>query len=65
MTSEEYRAALRKLGLRHASKRTATLLGVTVRQCQNLAMGKQAVSPTIARLLAMYLRHGLPDEIGM
>jgi hypothetical protein len=61
MTTKQYLAALKKLGLTPASKRTAELLGIGVRQAQNYAAGAP-VSGTVALLLAMYLAHGLPSE---
>jgi hypothetical protein len=62
MTTKQYLAALKRLGLTPASKRTAAALGLTVRQCQRLAAGGN-VSDSVALLLAMYLRHGLPSEL--
>jgi hypothetical protein len=62
MTSKQYLAALKKLGLTPASQRTAALLGLSVRQCQRIAHGEQAVPRPAALLLAMYLRHGLPED---
>ena len=38
----------------------AAALGLSLRQCQRLAAGLNLPSPTLARLLAAYLRHGLP-----
>jgi len=61
MTKKQYHAALRKLGLTVAGKATAHALGLTVRQCQRLAAGNRISGP-LSRLLAMYLRHGIPQE---
>ena len=62
MTRNQYLAALKKLGLGRASKRTAELLGVSVRHIQRMSLGEQDVTDTIALLLEMYLKHGLPEE---
>lgn len=61
MTQKQYLAALAKLGLTPSGKRTAELLGLSLRQCQRLAAGGN-VSATVALLLRMYERHGLPTE---
>ncbi len=61
MTAEQYRAALARLGLTHASKRTAQLLGIEVNTSQKYAAGDLDVSAPVARLLRMYERHGLPS----
>lgn len=59
MTTKQYLAALKKLGLTPSGKATAAALGLTVRQCQRYAAG-QDVPATVALLLRMYLEHGLP-----
>ena len=59
MTTAAYLKALKKLGLTPASKRTAELLGIGLRQAQNYAAGDE-VSRPVALLLAMYQQHGLP-----
>lgn len=61
MTRTQYLRALARLGLGPASKRTARLLGLSVRQIQRFADGEQDVPEAIALLLDMYLRHGLPE----
>lgn len=61
MTTEQYLRALKKLGLTPSGKATAEALGVSVRQCQKYAAGEVLVPPTVAKLLAMYLEHGLPE----
>lgn len=58
----DYRAALKRLGLTPASKRTAELLGISVRQAQRLANGSSPVTPTVEQLLRAYLAHGLPED---
>jgi hypothetical protein len=60
MTTKQYLAALKKLGLTPSGKATAAALGLTVRQCQRYAAG-QAIPQTVALLLRMYLAHGLPN----
>ncbi|HWX30135.1 MAG TPA: hypothetical protein VNZ53_22195 [Steroidobacteraceae bacterium] len=59
MTTAAYLKALKKLSLTPASKRTAALLGIGLRQAQNYAAGAE-ISKPVALLLAMYLQHGLP-----
>jgi hypothetical protein len=61
MTTNQYLAALEKLGLLPSARLTASLLGLSVRQCQRLAAGYHVPEP-IARLLIAYLRHGLPGK---
>jgi hypothetical protein len=61
MTTRQFLAALKKLGLSTASQRTARALGVSVRRCQSYAGGARVPDP-VARLLAMYIVHGLPPE---
>jgi hypothetical protein len=61
MTTNQYLAALKKLGLTPAARATADALGLSVRQCQRLASGEQAIPETVAKLLRMYLDHGLPE----
>lgn len=63
-TTKAYLSALAELGLQPASRATAAALGLSVRQCQRIASGAiGAVPGPIGRLLAMYLRHGLPASI--
>lgn len=62
MTAKQYIAALKKLGLTHASQETARLLGISVRRSQRIAGDEAAVPEPVALLLAMYLKHGLPTE---
>lgn len=60
MTKLQYLAALKKLGLTPASKATAAALGVGLRTAQGYAEGRPIPKP-VALLLAMYLKHGLPQ----
>lgn len=62
MTTEQYLRALKKLGLSVAGKPTSEALGVSVRQCQKYAAGDVAIPETVAKLLRMYLDHGLPEQ---
>ena len=52
MTPQQFRAALRKLGLTPSSKRSAQALGVSVRQVQRFASGENQIPPTVVRLLS-------------
>ena len=58
-TTEQYRKALRQLGLTPASRATAYHLGLSVRQCQRVYDGESSVPGPVVKLLAMYLSHGL------
>lgn len=60
MTTRQYLAALRSLDLGPASKRTAAMLGLSLASIKRIAAGQQDVPPAVARLIAMYQRHGLP-----
>lgn len=62
MTPKQFHDALKKLGLTTASQRTALALGVSVRRCQGYAAGETVPDP-VARLLAMYMTHGLPPDV--
>jgi len=63
MTKDEYIDALSELGLEPTDKLTAAALGVSIRQCQRIAIGERGITGTIALLLQMYLKHGLPRRI--
>lgn len=60
MTKKQYLDALKKLGLTPAGKDTAQALGLSLRQCQRFAAGTPVPGP-VAKLIAMYLEHGIPD----
>ena len=60
MTNKQYLDALKKLGLTPSGKATARALGLSLRQCQRIAAGDCDVPETVALLLRMYLKHGLP-----
>lgn len=59
MTNKQYLDTLKKLGLTPAGQQTAQALGLSLRQCQRIAAGDSPVPETLAKLLAMYLEHGL------
>lgn len=59
MTTKQYLAALKKLGLTPAGQDTAAELGLSLRQCQRIAAGECKVPGSVDRLLRMYIRHGL------
>ena len=60
MTNKQYLDALKKLGLTPSGKATARALGLSLRQCQRIAAGDCEVPETVALLLRMYLKHGIP-----
>ena len=62
MNAEQYLKMLKRLKLTPSSKRTAEALGMSVRGIQALASGERGISGPIERLLAMYVKHGLPKE---
>lgn len=62
MTNKQYLDALKKLRLTPASKKTADAIGLKLRQCQRIAAGDAAVPETVAKLLRMYVKHGLPEQ---
>jgi hypothetical protein len=59
MTTSEYLAALRALNLSPYGKATCEALGMSPRAIARMAAGG-TVTTTVALLLRMYLRHGLP-----
>lgn len=61
MTTNQYLAALKKLGLTPSGKDTARALGLSLRQCQRIAAGAP-IPDTLAKLLRMYLDHGRPAD---
>lgn len=60
MTTKQFLAALKSLGLTPAGKATAEALGLSLRQCQRIAAGGSGVPESVAKLLEMYKRHGMP-----
>jgi hypothetical protein len=51
MTTNQYLASIKRLGLSPQGQATAKALGVTVRQLGRYASGENAIPPTLARLL--------------
>jgi len=62
MTADEYRAILAKLD--YTPNGAGPLIGVTRRQSLRYAAGESPVTITVARLLRMYARHGVPKGWG-
>jgi len=62
METKDYLRALKRLKLTPHSKRTAAALGLSVPSIQRIAAKTVKVSGPIERLLAMYLKYGLPKE---
>lgn len=59
MTTKQFLAALRMLELTPYA--AAEPLGISLRQAHRYAAGAP-VPPTVAKLLRLYLEHGLPEE---
>lgn len=59
MTNEDYRAALARLGLSRVG--AAPVLGISRRQAQRYA-AQDAIPEPVARLVALYLEHGIPKR---
>src|SRR5207244_5034554 len=64
MTTKQYLAALKKLGLTPHGIRTAKVLGQSHRQVQRFAAGEAPIPEPVALLIGMYQKHGLPDDGG-
>lgn len=63
MNTAQYIAALKRLGLTPHSMRTAAALGMSRSGIQKIVIRKTVRVPgPIERLLAMYVKHGLPAE---
>ena len=60
MTADQYRAAIKKLG--RSQRAAAKDLGIDERTSRRYAAA--GAPEPIARLLAMYLKHGVPKEQG-
>ena len=58
MNAAEYKAAREKLGLSNYA--LAPKLGVHLRTAQRYESGEIPISETVARLLQMYVKHGIP-----
>lgn len=55
MTTKQYLAALKKLGLTPAGKATAETLGLSLRQCQRIAAGSPIPGP-LEKLILMLVK---------
>lgn len=62
MTTADYLKALKRLNLTPSGQATAQAFGLTVRQCQRIAAGAADVSGPLAKLIGMYLKHGIPAK---
>ncbi len=63
VTTKQYLAALKKLGLTPAGNATAAALGLSVRHCMRLAAGARVTAP-VARLLQLMLERRGPAPLG-
>lgn len=59
MDHKQFNAALRRLDL--SPYGAAPILGVSLRTSHRYASGEQPISRTVALLLGMYLRFGIPS----
>ncbi len=60
MTTKQYKAALKKLGLTPYARATAKVLGLSLRQCKRLAAGSSPIPGPVDRLLWVLVEHGVP-----
>jgi DNA-binding transcriptional regulator YiaG len=60
MTSDEYKAAREKLEMSNYA--LASELGVHLRTAQRYEAGEIPISETVARLLRMYVKYGIPRK---
>lgn len=58
MTAKEYREWLTDAGL--TAYAAASLLGVSISQSYRYESGEQPISATVAKLIYMLRRHGIP-----
>jgi DNA-binding transcriptional regulator YiaG len=58
MNASEYKAAREKLGLSNYA--FARKLAVNLRTAQRYETGEQRIRETMARLIMMYVKHGIP-----
>lgn len=62
MTPNQYRAAIKQLGL--SQQRAGLWLGVSPRASQGYALGERPVPEPVAKLLRLVIRLGLkPDDV--
>jgi hypothetical protein len=60
MTPQQFTEAIHALGFPSPYAATAAL-GVSAPQAWRYAAGKSRVPDTLAKLIEMYLRHGIPE----
>jgi len=66
MNTRQYLRTLKQLNLAPASKRTAQALGAPgVRSIQKWASGEVEIPGSVELLLAMYVRHGMPEQFSL
>ncbi len=58
MNADEYKAAREQLGLSNYA--LAPKLGINLRSAQRYEQGERRIPENIARLLQMYVKHGIP-----
>lgn len=61
MSTRQFNAILRHLG--YTPYAASRLLGISMSSAYRIAGGEQAVPETVRRLLVMYERHGIPQEL--
>jgi transcriptional regulator with XRE-family HTH domain len=61
MTATQYQRARKKVG--YSNYALCRLLGVSLRQAQRYESGEAEIPETIARLLIMYQRFGVPNDL--
>lgn len=62
MTTPQYLAAIKRLGLTPAAQKTARVLGLSIRQLIRISNGDSPVPTPVAKLLFMLERHGIPKD---
>lgn len=60
MTPEQYKAAIRRLGL--SQERAGVWLGIGMRTSQGYALGERPVPEPVAKLLRLCIKMGLDPE---
>jgi transcriptional regulator with XRE-family HTH domain len=60
MTAAQYKRIRERLKLSNYALRR--VIGVSLRQAQRYEAGEQAISPTVARLMLMFERYGVPKD---
>ena len=62
MTTKQYLAALKTLGLTPASLKTAAAIGLSPRQARRVAAGESHVPEPVAKLLRLVIAHEIELE---